>query len=671
MEHKKDINNFSDISKSSQEIWFNIFSYLDLKSFLNLEKSSKYFRKTFLQYYSETNDKREETLNLQNKGTQKDIIPENNISKEKISFPTLFHKDIKKYKKNNLGKYYNCFIQIPYYLAEFCGIYSNKSLTDLFEDNIIKFNDLKSEVNENFSCTSFVNYNDNYKFYDYKNLIVINNNKFMIFYNNTLNVYEINENNIFEKKYFQYFEEKILFFDNIQNSIVLISNCGKLLSMDINDYSTKIKKIRFYVPEEIIQIFYISNHFIFLTKEDNFYCIEYESIYLNIKPDEDLLPEHLQLLHEKFEDKEKSILKLFPNKIKKNYGQILDVKANNNNYLMFIDNNYDIFGLYNNEIKEIKEIKENEKKGKKNNINQNQNKVIKSGLIDNNIIINKPNEEIIFYKICKDVKFPHYYTMSFGDNHWLLLEQRYRLPLNEWTNEEVLNWFEKELGFDDYLKVIKYQKVTGKNILEGDRKYFRDILGMSINKIKQLCNKEIKKVEEGSINGDIKCFGYGSNKYGQLGLLDIKYTKIPKKLEIPVNEIKNNNDFIIKIICSNSISVLITKKGKIYICGKKKKKEKSNEIKKEELRDEKEKEKENQKKRKHNNNKKKKGDKKEKEKEKEKKEENEDKNLWVEISYEIKRNFSNNFYVKIKDLCIKQNVIYIFGLKINKKDFFQ
>ena len=43
---------------------------------------------------------------------------------------------------------------------------------------------------------------------------------------------------------------------------------------------------------------------------------EYESIYLNIKPDEDLLPDQLQLLNEKFPDEDKSTLKLFPNKIK-------------------------------------------------------------------------------------------------------------------------------------------------------------------------------------------------------------------------------------------------------------------------------------------------------------------------------------------------------------------
>ena len=79
--------------------------------------------------------------------------------------------------------------------------------------------------------------------------------------------------------------------------------------------------------------------------------------------------------------------------------------------------------------------------------------------------------------------------------------------------------------------------------------------------------------------------------------------------------------------------------------------------------DENEKEKENKKKR---NNNKKRGKKKEKE---EKKEENEEINLWIEISNDIKKYYNNNYYVKLKDVYIQNNVMYIFGLKLNKKDF--
>ena len=652
MENSKENNTSTSIFKLSKESWYNIFSYIDLKSFLNLEKISKYFRKIFLDYYIDKNTIKQEIINYLNKKSKDEIAINLEDLKENFSFPNLFFKDIKKLKKNIIEKYCNFLIQIPYSLAEFCGIYSNKSLTDLFINDKIKVNDIKLEINESFSCTSIVNYNENYQFYNYKNLIIINNLKFMFFYNNTLNVYEINNENIFEKKFCQLFGTKIIFFNIIQNSIYLIDEFGNLISMNINDFSTKIKKIRFYIPEKLSQIFYISNYFIFLTKSDNIFFIEYDSIFSNIKKDEDLPLEHKRIL-EKFPNEEKSILKLFPIQIKKNYEKIIEVKATNNNYLMFIDSNYDIFGLNHNEIDSL-----NEKKLKKNKSNKN-------SYIENNIInpnIEKEKSELYFYKICKDIKFRNYYTMAFGENHWILLEQNFRLPLNQWNNEEVIQWFEKELCFDDYLKVIKYQNVTGKNIIEGDKKYFKDILGMSANKIKQLCNKEIKKVEDGSIIGESKFFGYGNNKYGQLGFTDIKYTKIPKKMEIPINEIKNNNDFVNKIICANTLSILLTKKGKIYTCGNFNPKEKNSVIKGEKEEKEIEIEKNNNKKKKNRN-------KKGKENKGGKKEEIQDKNLWVEISHEIKRNFSNNFYVRLNNLYIQNNIMYIFGLKINKKDF--
>ena len=652
MENSKENNTSTSIFKLSKESWYNIFSYIDLKSFLNLEKISKYFRKIFLDYYIDKNTIKQEIINYLNKKSKDEIAINLEDLKENFSFPNLFFKDIKKLKKNIIEKYCNFLIQIPYSLAEFCGIYSNKSLTDLFINDKIKVNDIKLEINESFSCTSIVNYNENYQFYNYKNLIIINNLKFMFFYNNTLNVYEINNENIFEKKFCQLFGTKIIFFNIIQNSIYLIDEFGNLISMNINDFSTKIKKIRFYIPEKLSQIFYISNYFIFLTKSDNIFFIEYDSIFSNIKKNEDLPLEHKRIL-EKFPNEEKSILKLFPIQIKKNYEKIIEVKATNNNYLMFIDSNYDIFGLNHNEIDSL-----NEKKLKKNKSNKN-------SYIENNIInpnTEKEKSELYFYKICKDIKFRNYYTMAFGENHWILLEQNFRLPLNQWNNEEVIQWFEKELCFDDYLKVIKYQNVTGKNIIEGDKKYFKDILGMSANKIKQLCNKEIKKVEDGSIIGESKFFGYGNNKYGQLGFTDIKYTKIPKKMEIPINEIKNNNDFVNKIICANTLSILLTKKGKIYTCGNFNPKEKNSVINGEKEEKEIEIEKNNNKKKKNRN-------KKGKENKGGKKEEIQDKNLWVEISHEIKRNFSNNFYVRLNNLYIQNNIMYIFGLKINKKDF--
>jgi hypothetical protein len=401
----------------------------------------------------------------------------------------------------------------------------------------------------------------------------------MAFYNNTLNVYEMNINtNIFERIYSQFFYfQKILYFGIIQNSIFLVDNCGKLITMNANNYSTSIKKIRFYLPYEIIKIFYIGKYFVFLTKEDNLYYINFDEIFMKPKLEEEILPHQKELLQTKFPNEDKSIHKLFPIHIEKNYNGIIDIGSNLNNFMMLIDNNYDIFGLYHGDInnKKNEEKNKNKNKSKNSSNNNSKNNSRKESIIERDNDIEK--DIICFYKVNQGIKFQNYYTMSFGENYWILLEQKYRIPLIDWGVDKILDWFEKEIGYEDYLKVIKYQNVTGKNILEGDRKFFKETLGMPVNKIKQLTNKEIKRVENGSVK-DMKIWGYGNNRSGQLGVVSTKYSKIPIKLEIPENELKINNDFIVKIICSNTISLLLTKNNKIYICGNFNQKEKQNVI---------------------------------------------------------------------------------------------
>ena len=654
----------------SKESWFNILSYLDLKTFLNLEKSSKRFRTIFINFYSEKNTIEQEKQELKNKTISKDDNPK--ICKNNISIPDLFFSDIKRYKKNIIEKYYNFLIQIPYVLAEFCSISPNKTLTDLIKNKVIKINEFNTEINETLNCNSSLSYYNCY--YTYNNCEFITNNKFMIFYNNTLNVYEINSENIFEKKFSQFFYyQKIIFFGIIQNSIFLINDCGYLIIMNVSNYATNIKRIRFYIPEELVKIFYIGDYFVFLTKEDNFYYIKFEEIFMKNKSDEELERYQKELLLTHFPKEDINIFKLFPIKINKNYNGILDVNSNCNNYIMFIDNNYDIYGLNISNFSRIDNDDEGENKNKnKKNKSKNSSKNNSRKQSSNDNTHNQNDKEFIsFYKVCQGIKFTNYYTMSFGENYWILLEQNYKIPLIDWSTEQVSEWFERELGFEEYLNVIKYQKVNGKNIIDGDRKYFKDILGMNVSKINKLCNKEIKKVEDGSVN-NIKAWGYGNNRSGQLGLTNIKYSKNPLKLEIPENEMKANNDFIVKIICSNSISVLKTKRDKIYICGNFNIKEKQNILNQQDDNSEKEINEVNKKKKGNkghkgkNNHKKKSG--KEEKMEKEEKEKS-DKNIWVEISNEIKKMFVNNSYLKLKDIYIRNNILYIFGLKLNKKDF--
>ena len=135
----------------SKNIWFNILTYMDLKTFLNLEKTSKFFRKTFLNYYSEKNTIEEEKEFLKNKKYSYEAKSITNKIHKKINVSNLFHSEIKIYKRNIIEKYFNFLIQIPYSLIEFCGIYSNKSLTDLINNNIIKINDINIEINESLN----------------------------------------------------------------------------------------------------------------------------------------------------------------------------------------------------------------------------------------------------------------------------------------------------------------------------------------------------------------------------------------------------------------------------------------------------------------------------------------------------------------------------------------
>ena len=144
------------------------------------------------------------------------------------------------------------------------------------------------------------------------------------------------------------------------------------------------------------------------------------------KLEEEIEPHNKQLLLTQFPKEDKSIHKLFPIQVIKNYNGIIDINSNNNNFMMFIDNNYDIFGLYHGDINNNNINEENNKhksKNKNNSKNNSKNSSRKGSNIDNinnNNINENGNDIISFYKINQGIKFPNYYTMSFGENYWIL-----------------------------------------------------------------------------------------------------------------------------------------------------------------------------------------------------------------------------------------------------------
>ena len=55
---------------------------------------------------------------------------------------------------------------------------------------------------------------------------------------------------------------------------------------------------------------------------------------------------------------------------------------------------------------------------------------------------------------------------------------------SNWTTNDVLKFAQRE-GLQDYIQIFKAQKVTGKTLLQMDKKYMQEVLGVMNVKIQQ------------------------------------------------------------------------------------------------------------------------------------------------------------------------------------------
>ncbi len=153
--------------------------------------------------------------------------------------------------------------------------------------------------------------------------------------------------------------------------------------------------------------------------------------------------------------------------------------------------------------------------------------------------------------------------MGSGESHWLLLQRKNINSIDKWKENEVIEWF-KSLNFDEYTNVIKYTKINGKDVLEGDETFFINVMGMEVDHIKKI-KYEINRVKDPSCK-DVNLIGWGSNKSGQLGQINTNtFIKTPHSITLP--ELNDANDYISNIYCGKTISLLLTKFGEIYITG--------------------------------------------------------------------------------------------------------
>jgi uncharacterized protein (UPF0248 family) len=162
-----------------------------------------------------------------------------------------------------------------------------------------------------------------------------------------------------------------------------------------------------------------------------------------------------------------------------------------------------------------------------------------------------------------DFKLPNLCEMACGESHWIVLERDEIKPIDKWSEIEVMEWF-KKLELDDFTNVIKYTKIKGKDILDGDESFFINVMGMEVDQIKKV-KYELNNVKSPFCK-NVKLWGWGSNKQGQLGQFTTNtFFKAPVVINLP--ELTNKNDFISKVYAGKTFSLLLTKFGEIYITG--------------------------------------------------------------------------------------------------------
>ena len=70
-----------------------------------------------------------------------------------------------------------------------------------------------------------------------------------------------------------------------------------------------------------------------------------------------------------------------------------------------------------------------------------------------------------------------------GNKHFLAFERKKKL-YHEWDTADVVKWAEEE-NLNDYIKIFKAEKITGTKLMESNKMYMEDVLGVTSFKHQQ------------------------------------------------------------------------------------------------------------------------------------------------------------------------------------------
>ena len=492
---------------SLNNCWDYVINYLDINSLFQLELTSKFFRNQIQSFY-ETKEK----IKIINK--------EENINKK--------NKKKNNYKHQFLSNYFNLMIQTSIQNKEFCKEEPQKEIFEMTSMNLNKDIFPKTET------TFFKNKNQ------IEQIFLTKNHFFILYSNNNFSIIEFDTNLKTFKEQFNYDFKSITIkkfsYSEIENTILFLQDNSQfiyLLNLNNSNYEViKYENPNFILEDIITNIYFLKDFILFLNDKDEFYFFPNENFFQQNKNEEDKKEIKKEEKEENEEEakeeneeiKGKTIEK--PIKLEKTYKKIKYITSSLYNIILLNEDNQ----LYSISLTEYKNQK------KKNPI---------------------PNFKLLF-----EQKFNDFYKMNCSDNYFILLEKKKILPFEEWKSNEISNWFQ-EMDLDEYLNIIKYKNITGRDIIKGGKEYLIDFMGMQEDHLNKI-NYEISVIKNGSFK-NMKLWGWGSNKNGQLGFVNyINFSKTPILINLP-NLIED--DTIEKIFCGKNFSVLLSKFGNIFITG--------------------------------------------------------------------------------------------------------
>ena len=178
---------------------------------------------------------------------------------------------------------------------------------------------------------------------------------------------------------------------------------------------------------------------------------------------------------------------------------------------------------------------------------------LKSIIVDR---LTKEKPELNLFVFFKSKQITQIYSSFLS---YFAIEQEKIQSIDQWDNKLVLEWA-TNVGFIDCVKLLKFHKITGNDLLLIDRKFLNDTLGIKSEEIQNRFLREIEKKRNITYK-PTKLYAWGNNLYGQLGCFNNNAT-IPMKVNLPTF---SDDDEIEKIEIGWKMTAILTKKKKLWI----------------------------------------------------------------------------------------------------------